>query len=888
MTSKEYIWYQKARNLCRVYIGFMAVALLTCILHVVEVSASVSQDSVGSVRVQFLSPILVRIEQKGPDGFLNAKSYMVVKRDWPDVAFTKEVQGTSTIFKTANYEVDIPNNGSSITGAVVKTAGQTVFTYSTRPVSWKLFPPPNQLGTGWVIGDGPRVIPPEWGATTMPDGALPTNHPLYATQGWDYRADRINTPDVYVFVNTNKGLESWHAIRKDFLQLTGPIPMLPLYMLGFMSSRWYPYTQAQLIEVVDRFRSENIPLDLLVVDTDWRASVNNYNYSSQYFPTPTKFWTDIKQRNSRVMFNDHPQGSGTDYKKFMDEHSKKYTDGLDCWWFDRNWATMITSPVSGIDMETWGSRLFVDIMQKSNANKRAFTMGMRTHTPGGDERPKSQHGTDYQPHVAHHRYPIWWTGDISSTWSQLRQGIITIVDDGINFLPWVGTDIAGFMDADPGDDLYTRWMQMGCFSPNYRIHGYYYDNEGLKRYPWQFTAQTKVIVTRYIMLRYRLFPIIYGANRRTFDDGTPLCKRLDFEWTGTDAMSDEQYLFAEDLLIKPCTVQGSTMTAGKDVTVWLPTADWFDAWTGEKKTAAGNVTVNSKVWHTPMFVRQGAIICQAPDMEYSSEKNWDPVIVDIFPPKDGRSTRILYEDDKESPKYISGEFCTTGLTVDRGATGMRLGIGAATGNYTGKLPSRAWVARLHLDVPHTNQQVKVDGAVVTLGTTWTQGTQAEARKHDPTAWPTTITEKNFPLPFSGIGSKPGPNAPGPVIEVWVPAGATSTPREVSYGEPPSGTSVFKGMAITAKAFKVIPQGAGSLLKVQFVVPVLEDENDAQPISVLVYNMSGKIAGELVNGRFAPGNHTIVNSDLKPGAGMYIARLSINNKIRVVSSFTILR
>ena len=48
-------------------------------------SGILAQDEfiVGNVRVQLLSPTLVRLEQKGPKGFEDRKTYTVLNREWP-------------------------------------------------------------------------------------------------------------------------------------------------------------------------------------------------------------------------------------------------------------------------------------------------------------------------------------------------------------------------------------------------------------------------------------------------------------------------------------------------------------------------------------------------------------------------------------------------------------------------------------------------------------------------------------------------------------------------------------------------------------------------------------------------------------------------------------
>lgn len=78
----------------------------------VEALISDAEIIVGNVRVQALSDTLVRIEPKGPKGFENRTTFMVIDRDsWAGIKITKEASvkvGDATIITTlatASYKV---------------------------------------------------------------------------------------------------------------------------------------------------------------------------------------------------------------------------------------------------------------------------------------------------------------------------------------------------------------------------------------------------------------------------------------------------------------------------------------------------------------------------------------------------------------------------------------------------------------------------------------------------------------------------------------------------------------------------------------------------------------------------------------------------------------
>ncbi len=511
---------------------------LLCLLALLS-SARGEDVIVGDIRVQTLSPRLVRIERRGPLGFEDRETFLVVERSWPGVpARIRKGEDGRTVVSTQHYAVLLPVDASSLEGIEIRSpSGELLYRVGSDLPAGPRFPAPNDMGPAFAAADSPRIIPPPWGAAPPPEDALPPEDPLYPTSGWVLGND---APDVYVFINRPA---DYRAVRREFLRLTGPIPLPPLFVLGFWDSRYHPYTEKEALAVIDRYRADGIPLDVFVVDTNWRVGGSHgYDIAEDLFPDMSRFLREAHRRNVRLMFNDHPeplehargQLDPVELRYRWNGLTRLLSLGIDFWWFDRNWPGIIPGPVKGIDREVWGQRLFTDIHARFRPRKRPVIMSMRSN------------------HPASHRYPIWWTGDIHSTFDALRQGVRDSVSDGIRLLPWVNQDLGGHT-GDPSTELYLRFVEWGCLSPVTRLHC----TLGRVRYPWAYGDEAEDIVREYVRMRYRLLPTLYAAARRSFEDGTPLLRRCDLEWPDfPEAQDDLQYLLADDILVAP-VVRGS-------------------------------------------------------------------------------------------------------------------------------------------------------------------------------------------------------------------------------------------------------------------------------------------------------------------------------------------
>ena len=473
----------------------------------------------GQVRVQLLSGSLVRLELKGPQGFEDRVTFHVANRDWPGTAFTTNLNAGEVVIQTANYSVRVPPNAASLDGVRVESAdGRVLYTGDGRLENSRWLPGPAAEPQAWWFADTPRIIPPPWGLTPPPRttdaGCAPSNG------GWDLNND---APDIYVFVPGG----DYRRLRADFLHLTGPTGMVPLFALGAFDSRWYDYSEATALKQVDDYRAHRIPLDVLVVDTGWRAGASTgYQPNTNLFPDVARFIREAHAKRVRVLFNDHPEPLNTNVTG-LDAQELNYRfnglsgllhDGLDIWWYDRNWWVALVPPGPGLKKEVWGMRLYHDTTVRVRPEQRPLIMANVDGIDNGiRKRPMD---------VAAHRFPFQWTGDIGPGYDFLRRAVENAVYSGVQSLfPYESDDLGGHV-ANPTTEQYIRWIEYGALSPVYRPHC----THNLERMPWVFGPEAENVARRFVNLRYRLLPVFYTAAHENYETGEPLLRRLDLDY----------------------------------------------------------------------------------------------------------------------------------------------------------------------------------------------------------------------------------------------------------------------------------------------------------------------------------------------------------------------
>lgn len=533
---------------------FVSVAMSACLA---AEAARCTQAIVGRIRVQALSPSLVRLEQMGPRGFEDRPTFHVLERSWPGAALRRRAAGQEVALVGPGWTVRLPAQARDLREVRIQDRrGATLFAWDGLLTSNRALPAPGARPRAWAVADSPRLAPPAWGATPAPPGA-----PLAATSGWDVGND---TPDLYVFLPGG----DYRRLREDLLRLTGPTGLPPLYLFGGFHSRYYPYTDRGVLGVIREYRERGFPLDVMMVDTDWRVSASfGYDQNLYLFPDMDEFLDKAHRLGVRIGFNDHPKPVA-DQALDPAEIGFRYRNlarwlerGVDFWWFDRNWEVSLAEPMPGLRKEVWGMRVFHDTTLKVRPDRRPLIMANVDGVDNGHlNRPAN---------LAAHRFPFQWTGDTLVSWGTLQEGVANAVKVGLHSLvPYVSDDLGGH-EGIASPELYLRYYQFGTLSAVVRPHCS--NSPYFAREPWAQGPAVEAIARDYLRMRYRLLPHLYAAARRNFDTGEPLLRRLDLEWPRRpEAAASDQYLLGTGLLAAPI-VQGEPCLQTVPA-AWLRTA----------------------------------------------------------------------------------------------------------------------------------------------------------------------------------------------------------------------------------------------------------------------------------------------------------------------------
>jgi len=521
-----------------------------------------------------------------------------------------------------------------------------------------------------------------------------------------------------------------------YTELTGRMPLPPLWALGHQQSRYSYYPASMVEEVARQYRAHDLPLDVLYLDIHYMNGYRVFTWDPVRFPDPAaltktlgaqgvKLVTIIDpgvkfqppaagahdaavnpglgpQADSYYVYN---EGVAHDYflrhqdgrvyvgevwpgkAVFVDytrEDARRWWGGLHRALTDVGVAgvwTDMNEPADFADStgKTQQDLVFFDEGARTlyPQNRNVFALGMARATYEGLERLRP----DQRPFVITRagyagiqRYATMWTGDNNATFASLQLNIPMFASLGLSGETFVGSDLPGFIGRGDGE-LLARSYELACLVPLCRNHGAVdmYDRE-----PWRYGAYYEDIVRKYLKLRYRLLPFLYTTLEEAHRTGVPLFRPLllNFQDDSNLLNLDDEFMVGDALLAAPVT---RAIERGREV--YLPAGRWYDFWTAAPVAGGTMLRVDAPLDHLPLYVRGGSILPSAPPMNHTGEKPWDPLQFDVYPDEAGRAAGSLYEDDGTSPAYRTGAFRRTALRSFRDGDDTVIALDAPAGAY---------------------------------------------------------------------------------------------------------------------------------------------------------------------------------------------------------------
>ena len=485
-------------------------------------------------------------------------------------------------------------------------------------------------------------------------GILDDSRSLVITEdGW-VEPRKEDCIDIYFL---GYGHEYEHCL-KDYYHLTGKTPLLPRYALGNWWSRFYRYNDQEYKALMTRFEKEEIPFSVSVIDMDWHlvdidpkygSGWTGYTWNKELFPDPKEFMTWLHDHGLKVTLNVHPAGGvqaheekykemaeamGRDWEKeepvnfdvtdqkflkayFEYLHHPNEEEGVDFWWLD--WQQGGLSKIPGLD-PLWMLNHY-HYLDSGRRGKRRLTFSRYAG-------------------MGSHRYPVGFSGDTIISWESLAfQPYFTANASNVGY-GWWSHDIGGHMKGYRDEELSTRWIQFGVFSPIMRLHS---SNSAFTgKEPWNYNAVSENIMKRYLKLRHEMIPYLYTMNYHASHDGQPLIRPMYYLEPEQPEVPNEYY-FGTELVVCPITEPTDKAAGTACVKAWIPEGKWYDIFSGLKYDGGRMLELYRSLEDIPVLAKEGAIIPLTDLTEYTnSVENPKELAVKIVPGK--KNAFILMED----------------------------------------------------------------------------------------------------------------------------------------------------------------------------------------------------------------------------------------------------
>lgn len=515
--------------------------------------------------------------------------------------------------------------------------------------------------------------------------------------------------DTYFFghgLNFKQGLKDWVHIGGKV-----PIPSRPL--LGSWFTRWFDYDHSDVQRLLDIFRKEGLPLDVLILDMNWhqKNQWTGWTWDHQLFPFPNATLEMIRKRGLMTAGNIHDEQGVSDFEQ-------RYAEFAAAMGYPPNTNTpFLFSPLNATYMRAVEDVLlgpqganfdfyWTDWQQGgTNGGCNGFQLNptyITDHVRWSDNmrRGVNKRSNNFARFggLGAHRYPVGFTGDVLSlSWQCFSyQPYFSVTASNVGY-GYPSHDLVG----PPNDhELHVRWMQFGAFSGIMRIHdrgmssGVCWDADLCAVVDiWTLPFEYFDAIRDAMYARVALLPYIYREARKAYDTGLNLVHGLyiDFpsfsqayQLSGTPG-SCAQYMFGEDIMVAIITQAADPNVNLVTVSnIWVPPGTWYDNVFGVLVT--GPSTIGSRQYtlaDIPMFIRAGAIVPRIPHAEKQGKAAEQFTEVDwyIYPGASSGSNS-LYEDDGQTWDYISGGYVFSNCSYQRSgssSSAITVTVGAPIG-----------------------------------------------------------------------------------------------------------------------------------------------------------------------------------------------------------------
>ncbi len=440
-------------------------------------------------------------------------------------------------------------------------------------------------------------------------------------------------------------------IVEQYAGVTGKVPMMPEYGLGFWQCKLRYQTQEELLGIAREYKRRNLPIDVIVVDFFHWPKQGEWKFDPTYWPDPEAMVEELRQMGIQLMVSVWPT---------VDKESENYQEMLEKGYLIRTERGIrVAMDFEGntvhFDATNPKARKYVWEKAKENYYKKdirifwldeaepeytVYDFDNYRYFRGSNLEIGNIYPVEYarafyegmteegQENIVNLLRCAWagsqkygalvWSGDIVSSFESMRCQLAAGLNMGIAGIPWWTTDIGGFHGGNPDDpdfrELLIRWFQWGTFCPVMRLHG---DREprqpqygttggahccsGAANEVWSFGDEAYEICRKYMQIREFMRDYTRTLMREAHEKGTPVMRTLFYEFPEDIKCwsIEDEYMYGGDYLVAPILEKGARIRK-----VYLPEGTSWKSMGDEQIYEGGKwIEVTAPLSLIPVFQR---------------------------------------------------------------------------------------------------------------------------------------------------------------------------------------------------------------------------------------------------------------------------------------------
>ncbi len=516
-----------------------------------------------------------------------------------------------------------------------------------------------------------------------------------------------NGPPFRVFVITG---ETPQEVVRMLSDLTGKMPLPPLWSLGYQQCRWSYFPESRVKEIADTFRKKQIPCDAVWMDIHYMDQYKIFTFDEKRFPDPAETNDYLHKKGFKSVWMIDPGIKKEEGYFVFDRGTEadiwvKNADGND--FVGKVWPGDCVFPDFTMEKAVkWWSCLYSDYMntgidgvwndmnEPSVFDGKEWTMPSDNVHRGGELLPRDIHlryhnvygmlmvmasregllavHPDKRPfiltranYIGGHRYAATWTGDNVSNWEDLRMSIPMSINLGLSGQPFNGPDIGGF-DGNAAPELFGHWIATGAFYPFSRAHSV----AGSRPHePWAFGEDIEAVSRIALQRRYRLLPYLYTLFYEASVNGMPVMRPVFFaDLSDLKLRREEQaFMLGGDLIIVPKWADLPSLPKG----VW------------RSISLVGEDSENDP-YQPDLKQRGGSIIPVGQLIQTTDDYKIDSLTLFVCPDEKMKARGMLYHDAGNGYEFRDGQYAIYDFTAKRISKGT---IAVECNHREGKLKS---------------------------------------------------------------------------------------------------------------------------------------------------------------------------------------------------------